>query len=1099
MTSHDARRQPVATELAVAVRALLRRLAARRAPIAALGVITAMTSAYAALVIATWTVLLPQAAATDLSSMPDAAITATEGSVNSSGGSGGAGGSTVSGQLSALPPAVRDAVGGGGFSADVITRSDSLSLRSVPGTAPDSFIKAFDANDLERYAVLIAGSWPEPTARGAALPVAAPQGVFTALHLRLGSIIALPDATSGTTIRLRVVGEFRRAGSPASWWSWDDVGASGSRADGPYTLFAPLAVDGSAFRTGTLNADSRTWIVIPAATAARNPARSAAQAATVATAFSDLSTPRYVVGGSLAADLSALDAREAAARAELLASCLLVALVAAAGLVTASSLLAGEGAAQDALNRARGASGARLAAGYWPEVGLLALAAVAGAFGGEAVVHSRSAAVWPAAALIAIAAGATVCVRAARPAPPAQLAVARGRQPALARVLRDGADLGLVALAALALWQASGSSLLGTGTDGLLGADPVVAAAPALVVAAVAAVAGRVLPAAARRAESGAGAARWLPAVFACWQLSRRPLGYALPALICVAAVGGSTFALAEHASGQRSQIDQGSYVAGAQVRVDTAAPLPLDQVAEVTHAAGVSAATPVVRIAQSQGASLIALDSGAAAGTVLLRPDLSSQKPDALWRDLSAAPQPPNSSSDGVALPGAPVDLTLLARLTAGTRDLPSATVAATVQDGVGMTYRLNLGSLPADGAQHALTAKLTAADPPTRTRIAYPIRVLRLDLAYNAPSAVSVQADFSVSALAGRDAGTPGASDAAPAAALASWQVTTTWGGSDIHCGASMLGTSLSQTMPYEEPSASAARSAPGGGAVVDFYTGVGEDWSGQDQCTPIEASLSLSAKPARAVLPAIATRAYLDSTGTAVGATVPITVNGVTLSAQIAGSVAAFPTLPQSGASALIVDLPTLSAATVAKGGTVFPTDEWWLSTPHGTVPVGLPPGSAVTTAAGAAGQLAADPLSRAVTTPMLVGAAGLPLLAALCLVASLAAGSGVRQDRILTLLGAGRGQRLAIRCLLNGAVAVPAALLGAGLGWLVARLLIPEFVLAADGQPPSPPVLIVFRPWEGALVALGLAAVAFAGPLYSALRERQRSTAAEGAEL
>ncbi len=1098
MTSRDARRQPVAFELAAAARATTRRLGARRVPIAALGAITAMASAYAALVIVTWAALLPQAAATDLAAMPDAAITATQGSVSNSTGSGGAGDSTPAGQLSALPRAVRDAVSGGEYSTELITRSDSLSLRSVRGTAPDSFIKAFAASSLARHAVLVAGSWPGPTAQGAAVPVAAPEGVFTALHMSIGSVIALPDAAGNTTIRLRVVGEFRRAGAPASWWAWDDVGTAGFRADGPYTLFAPLAVDDSAFRTGALSVDSRMWLVLATTAAARDPARSAAQAATMATAFSAVSFPRYVVGGSLAADLSALDAREAAAHAELLGTCLLVALVAAAGLVTAASQLTGESAAQDALNRARGASGARLAAGYWPEVGLLALAAAAGAFGAQAGVHRRSAAVWLAAALIAVAAAAVVCVRAARPAPPAQLAVARGRQPALARALRDGADLALLVLAALALWQASGSPLLGTGTDGLLGANPVVAAAPALVVVAVAALVGRLLPAAARRAESGASAARWLPVVFACWQLSRRPLGYALPALICVAAVGGSTFALAEHASGQRSQVDQASYATGAQVRVDTAAPLPLDQVGQVTHAPGVRAATPVVRIAQSQGASLLALDAAAAANTVLLRPDLASQKPDAVWRELGAAPDSATRSV-GVTLPGAPVDLALRASLTASPRTLPSATVAATVQDGVGMTYRLDLGSLPADGAQHTLSARLTAAEPPRQTRVAYPIRVLRLDLAYQAPSTASAQADFSVSALAGRGVGAAGATVAGSAAALASWQVTTTWGGGDIHCGASFLGSSLSSTMPYEEPSASTPRVAPGDGTVVDFYTGVGEDWSGQNQCTPIEASLSLSARPARAALPAIATRAYLESTGTAVGATVPITVNGAALSARIVGSVEAFPTLPETGPGALITDLPTLAAAAVARGGAVFPTDEWWLSAAPGTVPAGLPPGSAVTTAAGAAGQLAADPLSRAATTPMLAGAVGLPLLAALCLAASLAAGTGSEQDRILMLLGADGRQRLAIRCLLNSAVAVPAALLGAGLGWVVARLLIPEFVLAADGQPPSPPALIVFLPWEAALAALGLTAVAIAGPFSSALRERRLSAAAKGAEL
>jgi ABC-type antimicrobial peptide transport system permease subunit len=130
---------------------------------------------------------------------------------------------------------------------------------------------------------------------------------------------------------------------------------------------------------------------------------------------------------------------------------------------------------------------------------------------------------------------------------------------------------------------------------------------------------------------------------------------------------------------------------------------------------------------------------------------------------------------------------------------------------------------------------------------------------------------------------------------------------------------------------------------------------------------------------------------------------------------------------------------------------------------------------------------------------VGAVGLPLLAALCLAASLAAGGRAQEDRILMLLGADRGQRTAIRCLLNGAVAIPAALLGAALGWLVARLLVPVFVLAPDGLPPSPPVLVVFRPWQGVLGVGALTLIAFAGPVLASLREPRRTLAGEGAQL
>lgn len=1080
--------------------ALSRRLAARRVPLVALCAITAVTSAFAALVAATGAEVLPQAAATDLLASPTAALTATRSAPSDRPVAGSAAGPGAGG-LSTLPSIVRRAVGSGSFSTDTVTISDSLSLKPVPGTAPDSLIKAFSASGIERNAVLTSGNWPGPASPDAPIEAAAPRTVLDTLHLRVGSEVSLPDVVTGSTVRLRIVGAFRRAGVPASWWVWDEVGQSGSLADGPYTLFDLLAVDPSAFGPGALAADTVTTVILPTAAAARDLAGAQARSAAMSSALGEVSSPRYVLGGSLTARLAALETRAASARAELLVACLLVALVAAAGLAVAPALLVGESAAQDALNRARGASSGRLAATYWAELGLLVVAAALGALGGEAAAHATCAAVWWAAAGVALAVGAAVCARAARPPTPGQSALRRGRQTHLSRTLRDGADLALLALAALALWQASGSPLVGTGINGLLGTNPVVAAAPALVVAAAAAAAGRLVPAAARRAESVAGVARRLPGAFACWQLGRRPAGYTLPALICVAAMAGSSFALAQHGSRQRSELDQGSYNAGADVRVEASAPLPLDRVAALIRAHGVLSATAAVRVPQSGGASLLALDSATADHTVLLRPDLASQPPDELWPLLTSGAGP--SAVGGLPVPGRPVALALQATLSSSPAVLPPATVTATVQDGVGLTYRIDLGTLPADGAAHTLSGALAESGSTGEADIDYPVRLLRVDLDYTAPSTISASAQFSISALEARGSGAHAAAVFASGAALGSWPVSSTWGVNGYPCGQTSFGDAATPDVPYQQSSVSPARRTPGG-VTVAFDSGVGQNAVGPGiACLPISASVSLSAGGAGRPLPAIATSAYLRSTGTSIGATVPISVNGATLSARIVASVAVFPTLPATGPGALIVDLPTLTAATVAQGSAVFPAEEWWLSTANAAVPPGLgavlPDGSSVMTAAGAVDSLANDPLTRATARPLVLGALCLLALAALCLAAGLAAGGGREQDRLLALLGAGRAQRVAIRCMVNAAVAVPAALLGTGLGWLVSRLLVPEFVLAPDGAPPVPAALVVLRPWQSALAVAGLVAVALAGPVLPALRAARRADLNESAGL
>lgn len=1059
------------SDAGLAALAVGRRLAARRGALAATAAVTLAAAYFAVRVAVAWEVTLPQAAQQDLRASPDAAIVAT------SPLSGGGPSSCGTGP-DAAPANLRTALSSGRFTADAMMTSDSLSLASLPGLTPGSLIKAYCASSVRDHAALTAGHWPDSVLTSSAIPVAVPDNTLAALKLHLGSTLALTDAESHARVELLVVGVFHRSQNPAAYWAWDPIGASGAQIVGSYTHYDSVVADASAFSSGALHADSSTLLVLPPATdgSAAGLAWLSGQASSITDSLGKDSNPWYTVSGALAADLSALGAAVVTAHAQLLAACLLLGAVAAAGLLGTTGLLVGVGAEQGALSRARGAGRRHLLTAHWPELVLLCAAAAASVPIGTATAHVGTPATWIAAGTVALLAVTVLCLRAVRPQLPGDVATARGRQAPLAYGLRLGADLVLVALAALALWQSAGNPLAGRGPGGLPGADLVVAAAPALAVAAGAGLAGRLVPAAARLAEHGAARARRLATVFAFWQVGRTPLGYVLPALVTVAAVAGGTFAVAQNASWQRSVRDQGAYSAGAEVVVTTPWSQSIEQAAEVTHARGVLAATPVERLPGSQGGSLLALDAGSADQTVLLRPDLAHGSAPGLWSRVALRPLP------GLAIPGQPTGLAISAQLSVSEAQLAPATVVATVQDAAGLVYQLGLGSLAADGRVHTLSGTFSTAGQPD-----YPLRVLRFDVSYTAPAATNASATLSVLALAAAPEGGRTAIPFASGDKLASWTTSSTWSAGDVSCSAGPNGVDTPVNTASAPPQVTDTKTVAGGGWTLDFSTGAGLNFNGDATCTPIPGSVALSAGigtgAGAAALPALATDAYLHSTGTSVGATVPISVNGITVPALIVASVAEFPTLSGAAAGGLVVDLPALSADLVAHGGTLPPPTEWWLRTVGAAVPADLPAYSSAVTAAGLTDQLAHDPLSAAVPQVLTLGAADLVLLAGLSLAACLVA-AGRRQaahDPVLSALGAGRRERAAIRLLLNLAIVAPTALLGWGLGLAVSRELVPVFVLTPGGTAPVPTVLLTTRPGWSALAVLWLLAVGIAAAL------------------
>ena len=315
-----------------------------------------------------------------------------------------------------------------------------------------------------------------------------------------------------------------------------------------------------------------------------------------------------------------------------------------------------------------------------------------------------------------------------RPVTPGTARLRRGRQAALATAARAGLDTALLALGVVAFWELRRYSAVPRLSGGGLGIDPVLAVAPVLALAGLALLPLRALPAAARLLDRLSAHGRHLAGALASWQVSRRPVRQGGPILLVVLAVGTGTLVLAQHQSWRQSQLDQAAFATGADIRVGLAAPLPLARAGEFAHSPGVLGAMPVSNF--NSGFDVFALNARDAAATVLLRPDLASPPPPALWRRITPARPGP-----GLALPGRPARIAVTAsvRPPRGLR-LGALRVSLSVQDGWGIVYPVPAGSLPADGRPHRVMAGLTA---PARGagQARYPLRLLGISLSYRLP----------------------------------------------------------------------------------------------------------------------------------------------------------------------------------------------------------------------------------------------------------------------------------------------------------------------------------------------------------------------------
>jgi FtsX-like permease family len=969
---------------------------------------------------------------------------------------------------SRLPGQISQALDGTPFAFYRASWSDPLGF--VPGSKPEPpastgnvlIAEAAALDGITGHTVLVSGTWPGAPAAGQPIPAALPATAAALLHVGDGDVLRMQDRISGRYDRFVITGLYRPRQVSSQYWGLDDVALAGSSTVGGFTTYGPLTVQAAAFAgPGPLAVEAASWLAQP-----HMASVPAGELTIVAGQVQQLQRSLQIAQGlpsltlttGMPSVLTGIAANLDVARSLLAICTVLVFLLVAAALLAAARLLAGQREGEYAMLTARGATRwqlLRLTAAEAIPLALVsaAVGAVLGVLLARLLVATGGVPVndvWPAAV---VAAGATVImvVPALSTVTPGAARARRGRQAAISGVTRAGADLALVLLAVVAGWQLRHYSAVSAGANGTYGVDPVVVAAPALALAGGTVAALRLLPLGGKAGDRLAARGRRLTAALASWQISRQPVRQGGAALLVVLAVATGTLTLSQRDSWTGSEHDQGTFNAGADVRVQTSAPLSVAQAGALAHTPGVQHAMPVATFAQPTiDAQTMALDTAQAAGTVLLRPDQSSLAEPGLFGKIR-----PTGSGAGLTLPGRPARFLLTARLGPPALGLAPALVTVSVQDAASDAYQLNAGTLAADGQAHILSVSLSGG----AREAVYPLRLTAVSLAYTLPSAPRLPATFTVDSVSTG----PGQAQI-PGTALRGWPaVASSAELSDV------LQTGGTQNAASAPPAVTSVGGTGHGPLTVRFAAGYGSA-KGADPGSlpgPIAAQLALSAPARVTVVPGLATQRFLAATNASLGSTVQTTINGTPVGVKIVATVATFPTVTGRG-GALVIDLGALQDILTAGSLPPAQATQWWLATSPGVsgVPPGLavslPPGSAVTSAAGLAARLLADPLSTVPQRALLAVAIAAAALAMTGFCVSIAA--GVRQRRaenaLLAALGVPPRTAAAQLCLEKLMLSVPAALAGLILGVVLAELLVPAVTLTSAATTPMPPVIIGF---------------------------------------
>ncbi|MDI1461826.1 ABC transporter permease [Catellatospora sp. KI3] len=945
---------------------------------------------------------------------------------------------------------------------------------AVPDSGGLVFAQVMFLDALSEHAQLRAGAWAVP----GSTPVQAVLGEAAArlMNVQPGDRVPVTDRRSGQVTEVTVTGVFTAEHADDPYWLLTPELVEGSILGG--STYGPLVLDRADFFGGGWAANGAAgWVAQPRL--AGSDLTGLVRVSNALTGLTEL--PKAVGFGNSGQTTTNLDrlvdrlkAADLVGRSALLTPMLLTVVLGGYALMLLAALLTEQRRPETALLRARGAARGQLAGLAAREAVLVALPAVLvapplatlllGRTGGlgvfrEVGLHpdgSLTAAVW----LVALAAGAGCVLAMMLPTLKsagtyvADLA-ARSRPSRGAAVQRAGADLALIGFAVLAWFQLRQYDSPLAGLGGKLGIDPLLAAAAPIGVLAGAVLALRLLPPLTRLIERLLDRRPWFATQLGMWQAGRRP--HAGPVLLLALAVAVSTLAWTLAATGERSNHDQADQVTGADLRLTEASGFdPAGRTAELAALPGVRAALPVWRTSiplgeKSTPSTLVAIDSAAATGVVKLREDLGDMP--ALLRRLADA----RLSGAAVKLPEGTAKLRGTLRFSAPLPALGqgSGSTDAVFYGASGQTYRVALSNLALNGTP----APFEAAVPAGAVGLA--------GFMIDGFSGYGVDVEWSVKGLATVDAN----GTAAPLSlrvAEAPWQ--------------------------YQNPP-NGTHPLPADAATADGLTVAYTRSEDQGGGFPPPLHTTVARTMPNSPVPALATTAALEAMHLEVGGTTTVRFHGAQLRVKIVGSV---PTLPGVvDTSAVLLDLPSLSAAYFELFGGVQGTQEWWLSTDPAqhaatAAAAGQLSNLRVTDRMALADQAGHDPYGVGARLALFIAALGAIALALVGVAVDVRATARRRIGELAVLHTLGAGPRL-----LAGALIVEQAFL-AGLGVTVglvvgigvAATMAPLIILTPSAARPVPAPLLSldWLPVLGTSALLLVLSMAMAGLIATTMRQR-----------
>lgn len=877
---------------------------------------------------------------------------------------------------------------------------------------------------------LVDGDWPQaPDEASLQADAATTLGVAPGDRVRV-------EADDGTPVDVLVTGTWRVADGAEARVGGDPLLLTGRQST---TAVGPLVPADPAL----LGPAARTWWTAPRAadldldSARRLPAATGAAVATIA---ADPRLPAARTSTELGDDLTAVVREAGAAGATGRVVLLLVALVSLTAVLVVSSLLVQRRAGHTALLRARGASWPQVVASTLLETVVVVLPSLLLAVG-VAVLAPGTGAALAAAAVVAAVVLALPAVLAARRWE-AVRQHASGRRLGAARV---GGELVVVAGAALAQWQLrrqDGAAALvdGDRSDGGLldRADLVVVAAPVLTVLAGALVAARLVAPAAALAARSLRRRRDLPALMAAWQTSRAPGPHAVAVLLVVVLVATGVLLAGSAATRDAELARVAERQVGADLLVTTDRPAGASAPESVAVATALADADGVVGV-QASRVDPASTPAGEVAFVGVAGPPVAD-----LPLSVGGGPVELTWTTSATASSTPPPDVVLgPGEVFAPTPPVVQARAGALWLSGSGYPLRTDLGGAPvptaldAEVAAPPIVSTVDLPPPPGGDGDAWQLVALDVDVDTTGP--VQVRVRVRVDDLRAAD-GT------AVDGTGASWRT---------GAGATVLVEILGGPLPGVE-------------VAVPAFSGP----------TSVRVQQAAVQDATTSRLPVRATAGLLRAAGVEVGEALLVRrVQAV--QAEVAAT-----TPPVAGVEgeAVVADLRTVALLDLAAGRDPRAPTRWSVSLAAPAGDPGRDPGPA-TAAAGSTSlpvevldrdrllaDLAADPVSTgAVRTGLLGGGVVLLLAVAGLLAGGAALARGrLRDDTVLAVLGADRGQQRRadlVRTALVGALAVVA---GLGTGLLVLVLSGPALVgdptrvgraAGVDAVVPVLPVLVV----------------------------------------